>query len=237
MNNLATTARPSTGTLQPSGMTREDDTRLRALLSRLERSPDGRWQLPDTRALTTDDRRWLSDRRDTLQRSLARCSDRVVAGMVLTMFLRFPSSANAADQAERDKLYVAELRQFPQWALEGAFAKVRGAFAPSLPDLVALVQEQMAAVHTEQANINRLLNADVYHVPSDEERARVEAEYQELAKVMRLGNDDMRPRGERHLTRAEAEQIVDGMKASPLVLPPMSDELKAIVGIPTQARA
>lgn len=147
------------------------------------------------------------------------------------MFLRFPSSANAADQGERDKLYVAELRQFPQWALEGAFAKVRGAFAPSLPDLVALVHEEMTALHTEQSIINRLLNADVYHVPSEAERARVEAEYQELVEGMKLRADPMRPRGERHLTRAEADQIVEGMKAFPLKLPEMSDELKALLGM------
>lgn len=158
---------------------------------------------------------------------------------MLTMFLRFPSSANAADQGERDKLYVAELRQFPQWALEAAFSKVRGAFAPSLPDLVALVNAEMAAVLTEQASVNRLLNADVYHVPSEAERARVEAEYRELVETMKLRADPMRPRGERPLTRDEAAQIVEGMKASPLVLPQMSDKLKELLGLqfPTQARA
>ena len=60
----------------------------------------------------------------------------------------------------------------------------------------------MAAVHDpEQANINRLLNADVYHVPSDEERARVEAGVPGACEGHAAANDDMRPRGERHPTR------------------------------------
>lgn len=179
----------------------------------------------------------MMGRREDVQRSLVRASDRVVAGLVLTMFLRFPSSANAPDQGERDKMYVAELRLFPQWALEAALGKVRGAFAPSLPDLVALVQGELAATYAEQSSINRLLTADVYHVPTEEEKARVEAEYQELVASMKLRAEDPRPRKHRQLTRDEAEQIVEGMKAFPLKLPPVSDELKALLDIPTQARA
>ena len=231
MNQLATKATQSTVAYRPMGMTREDDTRLRALLSRLERTPDGRWQVPDTRPVTADDRRWLESRRETLRRSLARCSDRVVAGLVLTMFLRFPSSANAADQADRDKLYVAELRQFPQWALEAAFAKVRGAFAPSLPDLVSLVQAEMADVYAEQNKISQIMNADTYHVPSDAEKARVEVAYQDLVEKLELNSDDMRPRKSRQLTRPEALQIVDALQSHPVTLPPMSDALKKLMGL------
>lgn len=170
-------------------------------------------------------------RRDDVQRSLVRASDRVVAGLVLTMFLRFPSSANAPDQGERDKMYVAELRQFPQWALEAAFAKVRGAFAPSLPDLVSLVQAEMADVYAEQTKIAQVLSADTYHVPDEAEKARVEVAYQDLVEKLELNSDDMRPRKTRPLTRPEALQIVDAMEAHPITLPPMSDGLKKMMGL------
>lgn len=192
--------------------------------------PDGRWQLPDTHAVSGEDRNWLVARRETLERSFVRCSERVVAWLVLAMFLRFPSSANAADHGERDRLYVAELRQFPQWALEAALGKVRGAFAPSLPDLVAAVTDELGGVNAELASLNRVLCADVYHVPDDAEKARVEAAYRDLLEKLEWSAPaDLRPRKDRQLTRQEALQIVDEMKIEPITLPPMSDELRGLV--------
>ena len=232
MTNLPTTARQSTGHLRPAPMSREDDTRLRALLSRLERTPDGRWHLPDTAPVTADDRRWLVARRETLERSLIRCAERVVAGLVIAMFLRFPSAANAADQEARDRLYVTELRQFPQWALESVMTRVKGSFAPSLPDLVASVRSEMAAVHAEISSVSRILGADTYHVPDEAERSRVEAAYRDLLEKLEWNAPhDLRPSKDRPLTRQEAIQAAEDMRSEPVTLPPMSDRLRARLGL------
>lgn len=231
MTNLPTTARQSTGHLRPAPMSREDDTRLRALLSRLERTLDGRWQLPDTAPVTADDRRWLTARRETLERSMIRCAERVVASLVLALFLRFPSAANAADQEARDRLYVSELRQFPQWALEAVMTRVKGSFAPSLPDLVALVRGELVAVHAEISSLSRVLSADTYHVPDEAERERVEAAYRDLLEKLEWNMDDMRPAKKRLPTRQEAILAVENMRAEPMTLPPLSDRLRAHLGL------
>jgi len=187
--------------------------------------------LPDTAPVTADDRRWLVARREALERSLIRCAERVVAGLVIALFLRFPSAANAADQEARDRLYVTELRQFPQWALEAVMARVKGSFAPSLPDLVALVRNELATVHAEISSLSRVLSADTYHVPDEAERARVEAAYRDLLEKLEWGADDMRPAMERLPTRQEAIQAAEDMRSEPVRLPPLSDRLRARLGL------
>ena len=231
MSNLPTMARQSTVTLPPAPRTREDDTRLAVLLSRLERAPDGRWHLPDTQPVSADDRRWLQARRTTLERSLVRAARLALGRLVIGMFEMFPSAASCANPSERDELFVAGLAEFPQWAIEKGISRLKGAFAPSLPDLVALVRAEMAAVHTEISSLSRVLSADVYHVPDDAERARVEAAYRDLLEKLEWGADDMRPAMERLPTRQEAIQAAEDMRSEPVTLPPLSDRLRARLGL------
>lgn len=232
MSNLPTMARQSTATLPPAPRTREDDTRLAVLLSRLERAPDGRWHLPDTQPVSADDRRWLQARRTTLERSLVRAARMSIGRLVIGMFEMFPSAASCTNPSERDELFVAGLSAFPQWAIEAAISRLKGSFAPSLPVLQDMVCGELAAVHAEISSVSRILGADTYHVPDEAERSRVEAAYRDLLEKLEWNAPhDLRPAKDRSLTRQEAIQAAEDMRSEPVTLPPLSDRLRARLGL------
>lgn len=237
MSNLPTTARQSTTTLPPAPRTREEDTRLAVLLSHLERAPDGRWHRPDTLPVSAEDKRWLQARRTTLERSLVRAARLALGRLVIGMFEMFPSAASCANPSERDELFVAGLSAFPQWAIEAAISRLKGSFAPSLPVLQDMVRAELAHVHAELSSVSRILGADTYHVPDEVERARVETAYRDLLdKLEWNAPQDLRPAKDRPLTRQEAIQAAEALRSEPVTLPPLSDRMRARLGLGEAAK-
>ena len=146
--------------------------------------------------------------------------------------LRFPSSANAPDMAARITVYVSDLSEFPMWAITKAIeAHSRAQFAPSSALLVDAARSAKADVVDEGLKIDRLLRAEVRAEQSPADRAMVERGYRDLVDKLRENEPfDMhaKPQG-RPLTRQEAEQAVDAMKAAPVDLPPLSEAARAVL--------
>lgn len=232
MTNLPSTARQSTELSRPATTTREDDTRLLAMTARLEKAPDGRWQIPGSKALSSDERGWLLDRREALQRSLLRASERLIAAEVIGMFLRFTSSANASDTAARDRVYVEDLRQFPLWAVQAAIGKVKGPFAPSSPVLVDMVRACLDDTTGQLRKIHNLLSADVYRDPTADERAKVDQAFRDLVDNLRLNEPvDVRPNREKPPTRAQAEEWLADLAGGKIEPPALSAAALRTVGL------
>ena len=160
-------------------MTGDDLTRLQKLGNALERTADGRWQMPDTALMTRGERQWLQDRQAILQRSIVRGSRDAIAAAVAGMLLRFPQGTHGETEG-RVAAYVADLQSFPLWAIEKAIAGVRGQWAPASNVLVEAVRVAMSPTTDEMSKLHRLLTAEVYHVPDEAERKRIDARMRQM---------------------------------------------------------
>lgn len=215
----------------PAPMTREVSDLIAILNSSLQRSADGkRWEIAEGRlAGLTGARQALEARQADLRRSLTRAAPREIAECIRAMFLRCPSSANAPDMAARIAAYTADLSPFPLWIVEAAIAECsRGAqFAPSSGQLVEAARKAKSAITDEGLKIDRILQADVAVEQSQAERDAISRGFDELLETLRW-NEPHSTR-ERPQTKAELLRAVERMAANPVVLPPMSSALAALV--------
>jgi hypothetical protein len=141
------------------------------------------------------------------------------------MFLRFPASANAPDQASRIAAYTSDMARFPLWAIKDALASVSGTFAPSSAELVNAARKAVEPVNIEIADISKILRAETYRAPDASERARIEEGFRDTIEWLnRSGREEKR--GE--LTGEDCKRITEGYQSDPVVLPPMSEELRAL---------
>lgn len=137
--------------------------------------------MPDTALVTDGERRWLEDRAAVLRRSMVRGNRDAIASVIAGMLLRFPQAGAPGETEGRVAAYVADLQEFPLWAVERAAAGVKGQWSPASNVLVDAVRAVLAPTMDEAAKVSRLLTADVYHVPTDDERRRVEARFRKMA--------------------------------------------------------
>lgn len=149
------------------------------------------------------------------------------------MFLRFPASANAPDMAARIAVYVHDLQQFPIWAIERALSRLTGQFAPSAVDLVSAVRAIVKPVMDERAQVAKILSADVVAEQSPQDKEMVEQGFRDLVENLKLNEPfDGRKIKDRIPTRAETQLALDKMRAAgPVTLPPLSDRLRASLGL------
>lgn len=167
-----------------------DLTRLQRLTNALERTPDGRWQMPETALIAADERRWLEGRLAILQQSMLRANREAIAAAVSGMLLRFPPTGQAGDLEGRITAFVVDLQEFPLWAIERAVAGLRGQYAPANNLLVEAVRQVLVPTLDEASKVQRLLTADVYHVPDEAERKRISAGFREMAAEFGVSDHD-----------------------------------------------
>ena len=220
-------------TQQTSGMPAPISCRLSdavAILSNsLERSADGkRWELPISRLQTPGLRGALELRASELDSGMRRAAPRQAAAVIAAMFLRYPSAANAPDQAARVAAYAQDMGDFPLWAIERACAAPHGQFAPSATQLVETARRFVAPIRKERDELNRLLNADAVADPTPEDRAKVVREIQETISALKQRGDDAPGKANRVPTKAEAEAWLAAREVEPIVLPPLSEEARAL---------
>ena len=83
-----------------------------------------------------------------------------------------------------------DLREFPLWALDKAIlaylATTSSAFPPSSPELRKLVAAETRDFTNELREIERILEANVFHDADAAETERVKAGFEALAKEMGL---------------------------------------------------
>lgn len=187
------------------------------------------------------DRAALQSRRAELGAGLTRSEPRDIVERVARLFMRFPSSRLPDDVAKATlAAYAHDLALFPLWAIDTAFlaviagqADTSKAFAPSSIELRKACEKAMQPVYEELAELTRILNAEVYREPTPDEKARVQALFDDLRDELKMNvdpRDDAAKAGRRVLTRAEADAALERAKANPSA-PPMSDALRARLGL------
>lgn len=201
----------------PSMPSQALDMLVRQLTNALEGHPASRQRSISSRSAPT------AAERDALQgrlRDLADClrpaSHETAIRHIGAMRAAFPAlSTTETERVASLKVYAAALKEFPEWAIGQACRAAidgrigRGQYAPAAPELVAECQRVAAPVREEHVRIATILNAEVYHEPEPEEKARVNAAFDELtrglAAALDMGEASKRPPLE-PLTFEEAEE-------------------------------
>lgn len=174
-------------------------------------------------------------------RAMHPAADHEIGTLIAAMFLGFPTLRLGPDEARRTaQLYVSQLREFPAWAVKRACErilqdKVSGRnpdFSPSVAVVVAECRELVRDLQAEKVKLARVLDADVYHEPTADEKAAVKAGYEKLIADLRL-NDPFAPsaKGAASLTRDESAARLEALKECPEPLPAMSPGLAKLMGL------
>lgn len=144
-------------------------------------------------APTQEQRRALQARRLELEKALDKPAtklerDEFVTKMIAAFRLDLPD-----EDAEGFALnYIEALEGMPVWAVEKGFKIVmRGAdgranlnYIPTPPEFTATVAKLVNPLRAERLTIHRILEADVYTEPTEEERARVKERLSKMVAGM-----------------------------------------------------
>lgn len=134
-----------------------------------------------------EQRALLVGRRNALDGALAGCDAAVVRRSV--GMLRSVMAAPAVDpetQKLQRQAYLAVLTKFPAWAVERACMQFldgtsgQGVHAPKPGEIAVVCRQLLAAAQEERAKINAVLDAEIYTLPTDEERAEVARRYEQF---------------------------------------------------------
>ena len=182
---------------------------------------------------TGEHRALLERRRAELKSAMAASDPRAVVARVARFFLRFPGSSRTENAEGVAAAYAADLSRFPLWAIDAGMMAVitsqghaAAQFAPSSPVLQDAVRKAMVHASDELSDLGRVLDADVYHEPSAEERERILAGYKELLTSLRW-NEPFRMNTRRPDARDAKPTAPDPSRK--IDLPPASPALVAVM--------
>lgn len=164
-----------------------DRTRAMADLTDLYRMrvrQEGRFfSISDRQLPSPAERNALACRRDELQAAMGGTGKPEIAARVARLFLRFPS-AGKADAEATTAAYATDLMGYPLWAIDRGIMKAieswKSAFAPSSPELRAMVADAVKPYSDELRDLTAILDAEVFHEPDDGERAKVAGQFAAL---------------------------------------------------------
>lgn len=175
---------PSTRTAQtPSPI----EAKIETFHGRLEAHPvhPTRYCVRSDRAVTTAERQALSDVAERLEADLAPWGDRrQVDAVVSRVLLGFELGRGRGDEADEVLIaeYIEALKGLPLRAVQAAAARFRSGdtlltwnrdFRPSPAKFAAETREGMVAHRTKLLHVRRVLDAEIIHVPTAEEQAKV----------------------------------------------------------------
>lgn len=199
---------------------------LDRLTNALEPVSRGLFSISDRLAPTGEDTAALRARMAEISDALRSSPSDAVKTRVVKLFARYPSAAKL-DAEMTITAYVTDLQPFPIWAIDGAcMAFLQGQFAgsafpPSCGELVAEARRAVLPYRIEGEKIRRVLTAEVYHEPTDAERAKVRAQMDALIADLRL-NDSLSA-GSKHSAPLEApkkpEEALSSLAARLSALP------------------
>jgi hypothetical protein len=136
----------------------------------------------------------------------------------------------AVDAKVRETLmqaHIAMLGHAPAWVIEAVCAKAmrsRERFAPDAGALADACEEHLIPVRAELRRIEHILSAEVQHVPSDDERAKVAEACQAFAAEMARAAD---PRAERPEVVGQADAVARAAATAELAMMPTHDDAPA----------
>lgn len=132
--------------------------------NRYERSAAGHYHLRSDIAMVW--RPAFEARKAELAEALRPAPVSHVTQAMAGMFIRFPGSMSQ-DAEARMAAYVADMAQFPLWAvLEAIRTAAKGRFAPSAYELTAAASNATRTYRTELSRITKLLDAPVCARPT-----------------------------------------------------------------------
>lgn len=237
MRGIALKTGPQAISSRPSAMSRDLSDRLAWMTNQIETHPGAGEAIPDTALPTPSERQSLQDRKRSLEAMMAP-GNRVEIGLTISELLStFPSVRHDAEAAaQMVAAYTAHAEKFPLWAVREACAEIvaRGStWPPSAGEIIAAAQGRLTPYRREVLSIDRVLKAQVFHVETESEKARVSEGFDKLREDLALHDDRFHKPGEPHqkyrLTKVDYERMVEEMERNPVVLPPMSNALKKIV--------
>lgn len=172
------------------------------LTNALEAIPGGRrMQVRDVAAPTDAEKSVLVARREALLTTLQPAHPDEIGRAISMMRQAFDGgpAMSQEDISTTRKLYVMALSPFPMWAVSEACRQViegkaglNTAFAPKPPQMAELCRSLVMPFREEKGRIDAILTAEVYTLPSDEERARIAAGFDELVAGLKRVPDEKR---------------------------------------------
>lgn len=178
-------------------------------------------------APTAGERRALQDRRAELAAALGGTDESTVTRYVSLLLNAYPSKATT-DTEKRGilKLYFSALAAYPEWALAetcrrfNTGAAGNGDFAPTPAQMAKEAADVVKGAQAERVMISQVLDAEVYHLPDEAERARVAEGFERLVADCAAHSTVAKPRTDapRSLNpEAVQQQFREAVEASPLV--------------------
>jgi len=157
--------------------------------SAIEEIP-GQWRhraILDTYAPKGAERQVLEARREALNAALTPADPDFIGRSISALKSAFPyRNEDSSDVEKVKRLYIAALQSFPEWAISEACRRFlegrvgNRTFAPTPPELAAECRSILVAVHEEAGKIDRILEAQVYRLPSPEQQRRIEEGFAKL---------------------------------------------------------
>lgn len=137
------------------------------------------------------ERKAISARKAELDTALQATSKEAAASIIATLLHAFPGSAKSdQDRADMLKVFVAALRDMPEWAIADVARRYldgrlgEGRFAPTPAQFAVHVRDAIRPYLEEQHKAGMVLSASVYHAPTPEERARIASKADGLIKEL-----------------------------------------------------
>lgn len=214
------TVRPTTAlaTISPAQL-EATITALHGHLAEVEGQPN-RYCVPRALAATTVERRQLSAACAHLEARLEPCHDKLLIETVISQFLIPYDTAREADAISteaRNERFVKAVMGQPLGAIQAAVDRFDSAstilpsnpsFRPKPAEFAAEVKAGLTGMRTKLVHARRILAAEVYDPPTDEQRAEVE-------KARQAATDYLTSR----MPQADARPVLDGPEAGPRTAP------------------
>jgi hypothetical protein len=188
----------------PSLISIDLDRLLDRLSNAVEATHGGRREMLDTNAPTDRERGLLVARRGVLAASLVPADEAEIGAMLGTLLDAFPTfGASDLTLDANLKLIIKALRPFPAWTiaeacrliLEGRAPCIDRGRAPTAPQVAELCRGLGRAVREELARIDRVLDVEIYSLPTDSERERIQQGFAKLLDDIKASREESGPPG------------------------------------------
>jgi hypothetical protein len=203
-NNLQQTSQEISP--RPAFRSREQATLVHTYLTRLENHPGAaKYSISDQLAPTHEDRQRLLARQQELSNCLTPLGNIAEAGVIIgQMFAGYLTIRLSEQQAsEAVAAYLAQVKHLPLWAIQTGCQSCiarNNPFPPSAGELRTACEKAVQSIWAEEAEIRKVLDAEIYHSAPKAQRERIKAGFQSLLAELKQTNA-MQPKPKPRFTR------------------------------------
>jgi hypothetical protein len=203
-NNLQQTSQEISP--RPAFRSREQATLVHTYLTRLENHPGAaKYSISDQLAPTHEDRQRLLARQRELSIGMTPCGElSAAAELISQMFTGYMTvRLNRDEAANTAAAYLAQVKHLPLWAIQTGCQSCiarNNPFPPSAGELRAACEKAVQSIWAEEAEIRKVLDAEIYHSAPKAQRERIKAGFQSLLAELRQTNA-MQPKPKPRFTR------------------------------------